>query len=56
VADRLAPITSEFRRLKADSAYVENVLRQGAAEARNVTSATLAEVYQAVGFLQFPNA
>jgi tryptophanyl-tRNA synthetase len=56
VVDRLAPITSEFRRLKADSAYVENVLRQGAAEARKVTSATLAEAYHAVGFLQFPNA
>jgi tryptophanyl-tRNA synthetase len=54
VVSKLAPVTAEFRRLKDDTSHVESVLRQGADNARRVTRSTLAEVYQAVGFLQFP--
>jgi tryptophanyl-tRNA synthetase len=52
VVSKVAPITAEFRRLKNDQAHLQQVLKQSAAKAHSVTSQTLADVYDAVGFVR----
>jgi tryptophanyl-tRNA synthetase len=48
----LGPIGAEMKRLMADTAYIDDVLRDGAARARILSAPVLAEVYDVVGFVQ----
>ena len=48
----LGPIQDTMRRLMADPGHVEDVLRQGAARARELAQPVLAEVHETVGFLR----
>ena len=48
----LGPMGSEMKRLCADPAAVDAVLKQGAERARALAEPVLAEVYEAVGFLR----
>ena len=48
----LAPIAEEMRRLRKDPAYVDSVLREGAARARLIAMPILQEVQDIVGFLR----
>ncbi len=50
VADVLAPIQQEQRRLLADKAYLAGVLKQGAENAFRAARKTLSKVYRKVGF------
>jgi tryptophanyl-tRNA synthetase len=52
LVDKLAPITAEYRRLKADTAHIDAVLRDGAARATAIAAPVLREVYDTVGFLR----
>jgi tryptophanyl-tRNA synthetase len=47
----LGPMQAEMRRLMDDHAYVDGVLRDGAARARALAEPVLREVHDAVGFL-----
>ena len=47
----LAPIQSEQKRLLADKAYLESVLKQGAEQAESIARKTLAKVYRKVGLI-----
>jgi tryptophanyl-tRNA synthetase len=48
---RLAPIGEATKRLKGDGAYVENVLADGSARARAISTPILREVRKIVGFV-----
>ncbi|MCM1290117.1 MAG: tryptophan--tRNA ligase [Corallococcus sp.] len=50
----VTPIQSEQKRLLADKAYLEGVLRQGAANASRIAAKTLAKVYRKVGLVSLP--
>ncbi len=50
--EKLSPIQGEMRRLMADPASVDAVLRQGAERARALAEPILAEVQDTVGFLR----
>lgn len=47
----LEPIQAEQKRLLADKAYLESVLKQGAENAERIAYKTLAKVYRKVGFV-----
>ncbi|HEX4158858.1 MAG TPA: tryptophan--tRNA ligase [Rhizomicrobium sp.] len=49
--ERLVPIAAEMRRLLADPAEIDDLLRSGAAKARAIASPVMAEVKQIVGFV-----
>ncbi|MBI1393530.1 MAG: tryptophan--tRNA ligase [Alphaproteobacteria bacterium] len=51
VVDKIAPIGDELRRLEADEAYLDAVLREGAAKAAAVADPIVADVKEIVGFL-----
>ncbi len=51
VADALAPVHAEFKRLQSDKAYVESVYKKGAELANYLASKTLRKVYKKVGFI-----
>ncbi|WP_294949495.1 tryptophan--tRNA ligase [Sulfurivirga sp.] len=51
VADTLAPIQEEFRRIREDEAGLLELLRDGAARARSLAEPTLEKVHEAVGFI-----
>lgn len=51
VADCLAPMQTEFKRLKEDKAYVESVYKKGAETANYLAQKTLRKVYKKVGFV-----
>ncbi len=51
VADALAPIQAEFKRLSSDKAYVESVYKKGAETANYLANKTLRKVYKKVGFI-----
>lgn len=51
-ADGLAPLQSEYARLMADKAYLENIIREGASYASYLASKTLSKVYRKIGFYQ----
>ena len=53
-ADGLAPIQSEFKRLMADKAYLETIMRENADQASYVARKTLSKVYRKIGFLAKP--
>lgn len=48
----LSPITSEMRRLQADTGYIDAVLKRGAERANDVAQDVLKEVKDLVGFLR----
>ena len=50
VADKLAPLQAEQKRILADRAYLDGVLMQGAEKAYKVARKTLSKVYRKVGF------
>lgn len=50
-ADTLAPVQAEFKRLMADKAYLEEVMKKGASEAAYYASKTLSKVRRKVGFV-----
>jgi tryptophanyl-tRNA synthetase len=49
---KLAPITAEYRKLKADHSHIDAVLRDGAARATAIAAPVLKQVYDVVGFLR----
>ena len=49
-ADGLAPVREEFARLMADKAYLETVMKNGAAEASYYARKTLSKVKRKIGF------
>ena len=50
--ERLAPIAGEMRRLQADPAYLDRILREGAERAAATAEKVLGRAYDAVGFLR----
>ena len=52
VADGLAPIQGEYARILADKAYVDGVLKEGAAAASRIADRMVQKVYRKVGLLQ----
>ncbi len=52
VADAIAPVQAEQKRLLADKAYLNGVLKEGADRAYKTARKTLSKVYRKVGFYQ----
>ncbi|NKD55682.1 MULTISPECIES: tryptophan--tRNA ligase [unclassified Haematospirillum] len=52
LVSELAPVSAEWRRLVADPAYIDSVLRDGAERASVLARPILDEVYDTVGFLR----
>lgn len=52
VADSLAPMQAEHKRLLADKAYLESVMADGADKAEKLARKTLSKVYKKIGFYQ----
>ncbi len=52
VADAIAPVQAEQKRLLADKAYLNGVLKEGADRAFKTARKTLSKVYRKVGFYQ----
>lgn len=52
VADKLAPMQSEYKRISADKGYIENCMKQGAEKAFRTSRKTLQKVQKKVGFVQ----
>ena len=50
----LEPIQARYAEIRADRAYLDEVMRQGAEKASARASETLAKVYKAVGFIPKP--
>jgi tryptophanyl-tRNA synthetase len=50
-ADGLAPVRAEFDRLIADKAYLEEVMKNGADDARRYAMRTLSKVRRKIGFV-----
>ena len=50
----VTPIQQEQKRLLADKAYLEDVLKQGAENASRIAAKTLAKVYRKIGLVQKP--
>jgi tryptophanyl-tRNA synthetase len=48
---KLGPIGADMRRLQADPAHIDNVLRDGAARAREVASQNMKAIKEIVGFI-----
>jgi len=53
VADHLKPIREEFDRLMKDTAYLDEVCKNGAETASRFAYRTLNKVYKKVGFLPY---
>ena len=53
-ADGLAPVQTEFKRLMADKAYLETIMRENADQAAYIARKTLSKVYRKIGFLAKP--
>ena len=50
--EKLGPMGAEMKRLMADSAYVDDVLRDGAKRAAAIATPIMDEVKDIVGFLR----
>lgn len=48
----LAPVQTEYARILADKAYVDEVLKSGAERASRLANRTVSKVYRKVGLLQ----
>ena len=53
VADRLAPMQAEYKRISEDKAYIESCMKQGAEKAFRASRKTLQKVQKKVGFVVF---
>lgn len=53
VAEYINPIRTKFEEIRADKNYLQEVLKKGSDEARNVAHKTLRKVYKKVGLVQF---
>ncbi len=53
-ADSLAPVQAEYQRLLADKAYLEGVMKDGAAEAGAAAARTMSKVRRRIGFTELP--
>ncbi len=53
VADRLAPVRTEFERLMQDKNYLKECYQDGAQRAFKMSSKVLAKAYRKVGFVDF---
>lgn len=51
VADKLAPMQAEYKRVSADKGYIESCMKQGAEKAFKVSRRTLQKVQKKVGFI-----
>lgn len=51
VADKLAPMQSEYKRVSADKGYIESCMKQGAEKAFKASRKTLQKVQKKVGFI-----
>lgn len=51
VADKLAPMQSEYKRLSEDKSYIEDCMKKGAEKAFKVSRKTLQKVQKKVGFI-----
>ncbi len=49
---KLSPITAEMRRLKDDTAYIDQVLADGSARAQALAAETMKAVKDIVGFVR----
>lgn len=54
VVSLLEPIQTRYAEIRADRAYLDDVMRQGAEKASARAAETLAKVYKAVGFIPKP--
>ena len=52
VADKLAPMQDEFRRISADKTYIEDCMKKGAEKAYKVSRKTLQKVRKKIGFIE----
>ncbi len=52
VADKLAPLQEEFKRITADKTYIEDCMKKGAEKAYKASRKTLQKVQKKVGFVQ----
>ena len=50
--DKMAPVAGEMRRISADTAYVDGVLRNGGERAGVLAEATMKDVRDIIGLLQ----
>ncbi|MDO6499328.1 tryptophan--tRNA ligase [Photobacterium sanguinicancri] len=50
----LEPIQAEYKRIRADRAYMDEVMKAGAAKASERAAVTLKKAYEAVGFVTRP--
>jgi tryptophanyl-tRNA synthetase len=50
----LEPVQAEYQRIRADRAYMDSVMKQGADKASERAATTLKRAYQAVGFVARP--
>ncbi len=53
VADKLAPMQAEFKRISADKGYIEDCMKKGAEKAFRASRKTLQKVQKKVGFIVF---
>lgn len=53
-ADALAPVQAEFDRLVKDKAYLEGIMKAGAADASYAAARTMSKVCRKVGFTELP--
>lgn len=53
-ADALAPVQAKYQRLLSDKAYLEAVMKDGAAEAGAAAARTMSKVRRKVGFTELP--
>ncbi len=53
VADKLAPMQSEFKRISADKGYIEDCMKKGAEKAFKASRKTMQKVQKKVGFIVF---
>ena len=51
VADKLAPMQAEYKRVSADKGYIDNCMKQGAEKAFRASRKTLQKVQKKVGFV-----
>ncbi|KAM6593905.1 hypothetical protein CsatA_001608 [Cannabis sativa] len=52
LVDHLDPIQVRYMEIISDSAYLDQILAEGATKASDIADATLSNVYQAMGFLR----
>lgn len=54
VVSLLTPIQQRYTELRSDTAYLHQVMREGAEKAQAIAAQTLSDVYRAIGFIARP--